>query len=73
MCVCVCMEEIEDSELLEMMDVCDQENKPNPLTQQQVIPVLSTAQVMLYFIICFSNDTFLQNHLCIKKKKWCEI
>ncbi|XP_070777641.1 ATP-dependent DNA helicase Q4 [Enoplosus armatus] len=42
------VKDVEDSELLEMMDVCDQESSLNPPTQQDVVhpdkPVPSTAQ-----------------------------
>lgn len=41
----VCVKEIEDSELLEVMDVFDQESSTNPTTQEHVTPVPSTAQV----------------------------
>lgn len=35
--MCLCLEDIEDSELLEMMDVCDQECSLNPSTQQDTV------------------------------------
>lgn len=40
------MKEIEDSELLEVMDVCDQEGSTNPTTQEHVTPAPPTAQVI---------------------------
>ncbi|XP_041665319.1 ATP-dependent DNA helicase Q4 isoform X2 [Cheilinus undulatus] len=36
-------EEIEDSELLELMDVCDQESSVNPPAQQEVLPTETPA------------------------------
>lgn len=43
--VCLCVKDIEDSELLEMMDMCDQESGLNPHTQQDTL-VPSTVQVI---------------------------
>ncbi len=46
---CLCLKDIEDSELLELMDVCDQESSLSPPTQQDMLhtdtPAPSTAQV----------------------------
>lgn len=42
----MCVKEIEDSELLEVMDVCDQEGGTNPTAQEHITPAPSTAQVI---------------------------
>lgn len=45
----LCVKDIEDSELLEIMDVCDQEGSLDPPTQQDIAtdtPAPSTAQVI---------------------------
>lgn len=43
--VCLCVKEIEDSELLEAMDAFDEESRANPAPQEPVTPVPPTAQV----------------------------
>lgn len=70
------MKEVEDSELLEMMDVCDQEGSLNLPTQHHALntdlPVPSTAQVIKswskWFICLVLNRIFDKTCVCVPCK-----
>lgn len=44
--MCVFVQDVEDSELLEMMDMCDQEGSLNPDTQHDKPEPAAAAQVI---------------------------
>lgn len=66
------MKDIDDSELLEMMDVCDQDSTLNPPTQQPSTTQVTEVEMVFFVFYCFCSSF----HLIIdvrKKVKQCVV